>query len=248
VQHRSGSSASARPLAALLIALAAGCGSSSDGGGDERDGFEGRLDGPASILDDPGATEVAIPDDAPTVVFLGDSIGAGLHLAEHQAFPALLQREHAADGVPFRLVNASKSGRTTSGGVTALDWVLRTAPDVVVIELGGNDGLRGTPLGTVEANLRTLIERTRDSGARVLLLGVRLPANYGSYAERFDALYPKLADEYEIAFVPYFMEDVGAVPEMNLDDGLHPTPEGHRRLADTVAPVLAEVLGDLDES
>ncbi|WP_419192466.1 arylesterase [Engelhardtia mirabilis] len=188
------------------------------------------------------AAELTVPETAPTVLFMGDSIGAGLHLAEHQAFPALLQQRLSAAGLPFRLVNASESGRTAAGGAAAIDWSLRTKPDLVVIELGGNDGLRGIPVEETERNLRAMIAASRDAGARVLLLGVRLPPNYGEAAERFDALYPALAKELDVAFVPFFMEGVGGVPELNLADGLHPTAVGHERLADNVEPTLRELL------
>jgi acyl-CoA thioesterase-1 len=204
------------------------------------------LDAPASSPTPAApAPRLHIPASAPTVAFLGDSIGAGLHLAEHQAFPALLQARLVESGLPFRLVNSCESGRTTSGGVTALDWVLRAKPDVVVIELGGNDGLRGIALEEVEGNLRRMIEGARDFGARVILLGVRLPPNYGDYGAGFEALYSGLAEasgKDELDFVPYFMRGVGAVPEMNLVDGLHPSARGHERLADNVEPALREVL------
>ncbi len=235
-----------RALACLALLLALGC---SEGGGEpERrsaPGLARGLDAPApgAALDESAAPEA--PAGAPTVAFLGDSIGAGLHLAEQQAFPARLAARLAAEGRPFRLVNASESGRTTSGARSALPWVLRSQPDVVVLEIGGNDGLRGIPLEEVEANLRALIEGARAAGAAVLLLGVRLPPNYGAYGAEFDALYPRLAEEYGLAFVPFFMEGVGGVPAMNQDDGLHPTPEGQERLADNVAGALREVLAGL---
>ncbi|MCB9521742.1 MAG: hypothetical protein H6699_12840 [Myxococcales bacterium] len=119
---------------------------------------------------------------------------------------------------------------------------MRTEPDVVVIELGGNDGLRGIALEQVESNLRRMIERAREGGAHVLLLGVRLPPNYGEYGASFDELYPRLARELDVDFEPSFMRDVGGVPSMNLSDGLHPTAEGHERLADNVLPSLRRAL------
>lgn len=201
-----------------------------------------------SLFDAPAQTEsgiapeLTIPEDAPTIAFLGDSIPAGLHLAEHQAFPALLQARLAAEDLSFQLVNASESGRTTAGGASAVEWVLRSKPEVLVIVLGGNDGLRGIEIKAIETNLRKMIKAGRDSGAQVLLLGIRLPLNYGDYGTRFDALYPKLATEFDIEFVPYYMEGVGGVAEMNLDDGLHPTLVGQERLADNVLPKLRELL------
>ena len=184
------------------------------------------------------------PEDAPVVAFIGDSICAGLHLAEHQAFPAVLEARMAEDR-PFRLVSSCESGRTTAGGVTAFDWVLRSEPDLVVLEIGGNDGLRGIPIESIEANLRKMIDRSRAEGIAVMLLGVRLPSNYGEYAEAFDALYPKLAEEYDLPFVPFFMEGVGGVPELNTPDGLHPTAEGQEKLATNVEATLRAVLENL---
>lgn len=228
-------------LAALAPAILPACGdSSSSSDRTSRSMFDAPADDAGVVVDGP-----AIAAGSPTVVFLGDSIGAGLHLAEHQAFPAVLQRS-LADDAPFELVNASESGRTTSGGVTALEWVLRREPDVVVIELGGNDGLRGIDLRDVEDNLREMVRMSRDAGAEVLLLGVRLPPNYGGYASDFDAMYPRLADELDVAFVPFFMEGVGGVASMNLADGLHPTAAGQERLAANVEDALRDLLEDLE--
>jgi acyl-CoA thioesterase-1 len=228
---------------ALCCSLLAACGAQSDSAAAVP--ARGQFDAPARDVAAAPPAELALPEAAPVVLFLGDSIGAGLHLAEHQAFPALVQWRLAQEGLPFRLVNASESGRTTAGGLAAIDWSLRSEPDVVVIELGGNDGLRGLDPEVTEQNLRELIERSRAAGAAVLLLGVRLPPNYGSLAERYDELYPALAEETEVAFLPFFMEGVGGVPELNLADGLHPTAEGHERLAENVAPALRAVLESL---
>ncbi|MFT7542961.1 MAG: acyl-CoA thioesterase-1 [Gammaproteobacteria bacterium] len=227
-------------LATVTIATVTSCGP----GQNESDGEapSGALfDAPSTETTAPGLAPI-IPEDAPTLVFLGDSLGAGLHLGEHQALPALLQAQLAEDGYPFHLTNSSESGRTTAGGVTALKWALRSEPDIVVIELGGNDGLRGISVEEIEKNLRSLVVTARESGATVLLLGVRMPPNYGQYAASFDALYPRLAAELEIAFVPYFMEGVGGVAEMNLPDGMHPTAKGHERLAENVRPGLTQIL------
>lgn len=228
-----------RLTALLLTVLLTACGNSESE--PERDSY--LLDGPAPGADTTAPAErLAIPDSAPTVVFLGDSIGAGLHLPEHQAFPSVLQARFVDAGLPFHLVSSCESGRTTAGGVTALEWVMQRNPALVVIELGGNDGLRGVALESVEKNLRTMIERAKSGDAKVLLLGVALPPNLGEYGTEFAALYPKLAKEYELVFEPNFMRDVGAVPAMNLADGLHPTAEGHERLADNVEVALRVAL------
>lgn len=230
-------------LAALVLLGVPGCSGGADTG-EEATLFDAP-DAAAGSSPPPAAIEV--PADAPLVVFLGDSLGAGLHLAEHQAFPAVLQRRLAGE-LPFALVNASESGRTTAGGVTALEWVMKREPDLVVIELGGNDGLRGIPIEEIEANLRRLVGSARTAGAEVLLLGVRMPPNYGEYGTSFDALYPRLAAELDLAFVATFLEGVGGVPEMTLPDGLHPTVGGQERLADNVEPGLRAALAGLDGS
>jgi len=179
----------------------------------------------------------------PKVVFLGDSVTAGLHLDVAESFPAVVERTLRAQGLPFRLANAGVSGDTSAGGLARLDWILKQKPAVVVVELGANDGLRGLPLATVEANLRAILRRLKQQGVPTLLLGMRLPSSYGEeYSEAFYALYPRLAQELGVALVPWFMEGVGGVAAMNLPDGLHPTAEGHRILAARVARGLAPLL------
>ena len=233
-------------IAAAVLALlfsASSCG--------ERNGLESteqRMPGEGAAPE-AGLTALAAPEvpaHAPLVVFLGDSIAAGLHLAAGEAFPAVLQRELAADGLPFRLVNAGVSGDTSAGGLRRVEWLLDQDPDVLVVELGGNDGLRGQPTEAVEANLRAIAATARERGARVLLLGVRLPPNLGKeYVEAFEAVYPRLAEELDLAFVPFFMEGVAGEPELNLSDGLHPSAAGHRLLAEHVEPALRALLVSL---
>lgn len=204
---------------------------------------EGRIDAPAQGHATDAAPAPDVPADAPVVAVLGDSIAAGLHLARDEAFPAVLQRKLARAGAPFRLVNGGVSGDTTSGGLERVDWLLARKPRIVIVELGANDGFRGVPLETVEENLRKLLARIKEHDATPLLLGVRLPPNYGpEYASGFDAVYARVAKDLGVAFVPYFMEGVGGVPDMNLADGIHPTPEGHRRLAENIAPELTRLL------
>lgn len=235
-------------LAALLVVpLGSSCSDAGTESVSESPEPRTQMDAPATDVSAP-APEVVVPEDAPTVLVVGDSLGAGLHLAEHQAFPAVLQRRLVAVGIPFHLVNASESGRTTSQGAAIVRWNTgrgERAIDVVVLELGANDGLRGIDLATVEANLRETIAAAREGGARVLMLGMRMSPDLGSYAEEFDALYPRLAEELDVAFVPHFLDGVGGVPELNLPDGLHPTAEGHERLADTIEPVLTDVVREL---
>ncbi|MHC4822143.1 MAG: arylesterase, partial [Planctomycetota bacterium] len=160
-----------------------------------------------------------------------------------EAFPNVLQDVMARDGRPFRLVNAGISGDTTAGGLRRIDWILKQVPDVVVVELGANDGLRGQDLDTVEKNLRGIVERVQGRGAEVLLLGMRIPPNYGlDYTKRFRGIYKSLAEKSGADFLPYFMEGVAGRPDLNLPDGIHPTAEGHRKLAENVRPALEEIL------
>lgn len=224
----------------VALALLALCGCGERAREDSRD--LARLGDAFADVELPEVTAPEIPADAPRVLFLGDSLAAGLHLPPEHAFPAVLQRRLAAEGAPFRLSNLGVSGDTSAGGLARLAWALRAKPDVVVIELGGNDGLRGIALASTEANLRALVAGVRAAGARPVLLGLRMPPNLGDYAARFDALYPRLAAELDVPFVPDFMQGVGGEPDMNLRDMLHPNPAGHGRLAANIAPTLRAVL------
>ena len=179
----------------------------------------------------------------PLVVFLGDSLTAGYGLSEDQAFPALVEENLRGEGVAVRVVNAGVSGDTTAGGLRRVDWVLKQGPDVVVVGLGGNDALRGQPLDETEKNLRGIVSTIRASGTRVLLLGMRIPTNYGpEYGEGFAALYPRVAREFDVPLVPFLLEGVGGVASLNQPDGIHPNAEGHRKVAETVEKALRSLL------
>jgi acyl-CoA thioesterase-1 len=180
----------------------------------------------------------------PTVVFLGDSLSAGFGVSGESAFPSLVWKTLAAQGCGFRLVNAGVSGDTSAGGRARLDWLLRQKPTVVVVELGGNDALRGQPLAGIEANLRAIARAAKDAGARVLLTGMRIPPSYGpEYSGGFEGIYPKLAREEGLALLPFLLEGVGGDALLNQADGIHPTVEGHRKIAALVVPYLAPLLG-----
>jgi acyl-CoA thioesterase-1 len=185
----------------------------------------------------------AVVAQGPRVLFLGDSISAGLHLPSNEAFPAVLGSLLAAEGLGIELVNAGVSGDTTAGGVARLDWLLRQKPDLFVLELGGNDGLRGVALESIESNLRTIVKRVQDQGIPLLLLGMKLPPSYGKpYTEGFEAIFTELAEQTKVSFIPFFMEGVAGDPEFNLPDGLHPTAEGHKLIAAKILPVLRELV------
>ena len=179
-----------------------------------------------------------------TLVVLGDSLAAGYSLDPTNAFPAVLQRTIRQAGLDVRVVNAGVSGDTTSGGLRRVDWVLKQSVDVLLLELGGNDGLRGQPVRLVQSNLVAIIRRTREKypKCKIILAGMQLPANLGRYAEEFGNLYAEVAKETGAALIPSLLEGVGGVPELNLADQIHPTPQGHERVAATVWKTLEPVL------
>lgn len=183
---------------------------------------------------------------AESLAVLGDSITAGLGLAEDEAYPALLGAAFAADPAMARwtVVNAGVSGDTSAGGLRRTAWILRGRPAAVAIALGGNDGLRGLPVDALERNLREIIAAVRAAGARPLLLGMRVPRNLGSeYAAAFDGLYPRLAAELDVPLYPFLLDGVAMDPRLNQPDLIHPNAAGQaeiaRRLAAWLKPLLA---------
>jgi acyl-CoA thioesterase-1 len=182
----------------------------------------------------------------PRVVFLGDSLTAGYGLEESQAFPALLAGQLAAAGRPIQAVNAGVSGDTSAGGLARLSWLLKQRPDVLVVELGANDALRGQPPAATEKNLRQIVERAKGDGIAVILVGMLAPPNYGpDFTRDFAAIYPRLSRQLGVPLVPFLLQGVAGRPELNLPDGMHPTPEGHAIVAQTLLPYLRDVLDGL---
>ena len=178
-----------------------------------------------------------------TVAVLGNSISAGLNLPEDQAFPAILQVLLRDEGFDVQVLNAGVSGDTSAGGLSRVDWILRQEPQVLVVELGGNDALRGQPLEHTEENLRGIIAKGRAAGARVLLLGMDVPVNYGpDYGQRFAQMYEVIAASEGIDLVPGFVRVLAEDPDLLQPDGLHPTAEGQRLLALQVLPHLRGLL------
>ena len=177
--------------------------------------------------------------ESPLVIFLGDSLTAGYGLPAEQAFPALVGDALNAKGTRVRVVNAGVSGDTTSGGLARLDWLLDQKPRVLVVGLGANDALRGQPVERIEANLREIIRAAKVSGARVVLLGMRVPTNYGpDFADAFASLYGRVAKDERVDLVPFLLAGVGGKPALNLDDGVHPNAEGQRVVAANVIPYV----------
>jgi acyl-CoA thioesterase-1 len=173
------------------------------------------------------------------IVFLGDSLTAGLGLEQDQAFPALIGETLKRENVSATIVNAGVSGDTTAGGLRRVEWLLKQKPDILVVGLGANDGLRATDVKASEQNLREIVTKARSAGSQVLLLGMLIPPNYGpEYTAAFKEVYPRIAKEMTVPLVPFVLEGVGGVPAMNQPDGIHPTAEGQKVVAENVLKEL----------
>jgi acyl-CoA thioesterase-1 len=185
----------------------------------------------------------AATNDRPRIVAFGDSLTAGLGVAAEETYPAQLQRRLDSQGLPYRVINAGVSGDTTAGGLRRVDWVLKSRPDIVILELGANDGLRGLKLQETKANLEKIIQRCRDASVRVVLAGMKLPPNYGAeYTKSFEAIYPALAKQFRLPLIPFFLEGVAGSTSLNQADGIHPTSEGYRIIADLVMETVTPLL------
>jgi acyl-CoA thioesterase-1 len=180
---------------------------------------------------------------APVILAFGDSLTAGLGLAPNETFPVRLEARLRADGIEARVVNGGMSGDTTTGGLARLDWALAGKPDIVILELGANDTLRGIEPRIVRANLDAMLTKIQDSGAKVLLTGMRALANWGAdYQHAFESIYPELARAHGVALYPFFLDGVAMDPELNQPDGLHPNGRGVAALVDRIAPYVARVI------
>jgi acyl-CoA thioesterase I len=176
------------------------------------------------------------------IVFLGDSLTAGLGLPIEQSYPALLRERLKSVGLDYDVVNAGVSGDTSAGGLSRLDWALQGDVRILVIALGGNDGLRGLPPAALKQNLAEIIERAQARGTRVVLAGMEAPPNYGpDYLVSFHKVYPALAQQYHVPLVPFLLQHVAGIDRLNQPDGIHPNAEGARIVADNVWAVLEPI-------
>ncbi len=179
------------------------------------------------------------------VVFLGNSLAAGYGVDPTQSFPALVGAKASTLGWPVRVVNAGVSGETSAGGLSRIDWLLRDPVDVLFLELGANDGLRGIAPEVTKSNLKQIIDRTRARypEAAIVLAGMQIPTNMGpSYTAAFREIYPELAHESDLELIPFLLDGVGGIPDLNQADGIHPTAEGHALVAETVWQVLRPII------
>jgi acyl-CoA thioesterase-1 len=207
-------------------------------------------DDPKKALDVPkgnGSTENIVVEETSekVILFFGDSLTAGYGLELEEAFPALIQDRLDSLGLNYTVINSGLSGETTSGGRNRLNWVLNQKVDVFVLELGANDGLRGIPISETHKNLQAMIDlvRKKNVDTQIVLAGMQIPPNMGpEYTTEFRKIFPKLAEENQIALIPFLLEGVAGIPELNLEDGIHPTPEGHQIVRNNVWAVLQQVL------
>ena len=180
------------------------------------------------------------------IVAFGDSLTAGLGVMAEKTYPALLAKKLEENGHVFHVVNSGVSGETSAGGLRRIAWILlKMEPDIVILELGANDGLRGLDLLEMKKNLSKMIEAFQKKGVVVILAGMKIPPNYGKdYSDRFEAVYPALANQYDLPLIPFFLEGVAAQPHLNQADGIHPTAAGYQVVVKTIWPIIQKVINE----
>ena len=220
----------------LLILMVWGCGSS-----------ETKTDAKSETSSAAAGQKTPLPPASTkqTVLFFGNSLAAGYGVEPSQAFPALIGEKIDSAGLNYTVVNAGLSGETTAGGKSRIGWVLRQPVAVFVLELGGNDGLRGLPLSATRQNLQAIMDtvRRKSPQATIVLAGMQIPPNLGTdYTREFRELFKELADKNKAILIPFLLESVGGVPKLNQADGIHPNPAGHKIVAETVWGIIRPVL------
>lgn len=221
----------------LLLSVVTGCGSSDSK----------TESAPETAPSQTRSVDAKPADSAPkkTILFYGNSLTAGYGVEPNQAFPALIGKKIDSLGLDYSIINAGLSGETTAGGKSRISWVLRKPVDVFVLELGGNDGLRGLPLSSTRQNLQAIIDtvRAKSPQAQIVLAGMQIPPNMGTaYAREFRELYKQLADKNKLVLIPFLLEGVGGIQKLNQPDGIHPTVAGHRIVANTVWQTIQPIL------
>ena len=189
--------------------------------------------------------QTATPAPAKTILFLGDSLTAGLGVEKAEAFPTLIAEKIRAAGLPFEVENGGLSGDTSAGGLRRIDWLLQRRVDVLVLELGANDGLRGLQLKSMKANLQAIIDKTKAKNpqVKIVLAGMQVPPNLGAeYATGFQRIFAELAQENNAVLIPFLLEGVGANRDLNQQDLIHPSAAGHRVIAELVWRTLEPIL------
>lgn len=180
-----------------------------------------------------------------TILFFGNSLTAGYGIDQDEAFAGLTQSRIDSLGKDYRVINGGLSGETTAGGLSRLDWFLEEEPYIFILELGGNDGLRGIQLSETKSNLLAIIDKVRSKypDTKIILAGMQIPPNMGQeYTDEFKAIYPAVAAEKNVTLIPFLLEGVAGNPELNLPDGIHPTEEGHKIVMETVWPYIEKLI------
>ena len=186
----------------------------------------------------------AVRAETPTVVIFGDSLSAGYGIEVDQSWVALLQARLNEQGYEHRVINASISGETTEGGATRIESALSDfSPALIILELGGNDGLRGFPAARMKANLAKIVERAKESGAAVVLLGIRIPSNYGArYSAEFEGVFRQISEDFGVQWIEFFMEGIALNDELLQDDRIHPNAEAQPMLLENAWPIIRATL------
>lgn len=227
-------------LLVLVSVLLVSCGS-----GENKEGAQ--ADSTASVADARDSTGTISSKSDKVILFLGNSLSAGLGVDDDAAFPSLIQKKIDSLGWGFQVVNAGVSGQTSSGGLSRIDWVLKQPVDILILELGGNDGLRGISTEVTRRNLEQIIGKTRQAypDAEIVLAGMQIPPNLGhEYTRDFRAVYPDIAERHDVHLIPFLLEGVGGVDSLMQADGIHPNRTGHRVVAENVWDVLKPILRD----
>jgi acyl-CoA thioesterase I len=181
--------------------------------------------------------------NASKILFLGDSLTEGYGVQKSDSYPSQLQLLLNKKGLKVVVINAGSSGSTTASGPSRLRWHLKSAPKILVLALGGNDGLRGVKLESTKINLEKTITMAKGKGIRVILGGMKLPHNYGSeYRKKFENLFQTLASKHKVLFIPFMLKDVGGINSLNLPDGIHPNEKGHKIIARNILPIIIKAL------
>jgi acyl-CoA thioesterase-1 len=217
----------------LVMALLAGCGNNE----------EKSNEGPVQKREQ--VTAGAKNEKAKTIVFYGNSLTAGYGVDPSESFPSIIQDKIDSLQLPYKVINAGVSGETTAGGRSRIDWILRQPVNIFVLELGGNDGLRGIPIAETSKNLQAIIDRVREKypDAKIILAGMQVPPNMGrNYATQFRVVFEQLAAKNKVELIPFLLENVGGIASLNQGDGIHPNQQGHRIVAENVWKVLQQML------
>jgi acyl-CoA thioesterase I len=188
---------------------------------------------------------IQVDQNRKTIIFFGDSITAGYGLSMEEAYPNLIQKRIDSLGLNYEVINAGLSGEASAGGLDRIDWILKGKPDIFVLELGGNDGLRGLSIEETEANLKAMIDKVRaaNSNTKILLAGMQIPPNLGQeYTKAFRNVFPKVAKDKNVELIPFLLENVGGDTKLNQSDGIHPNTAGHKIVAETVWGYLGKYL------